>query len=230
MSTEIHESTTKTHIDETHERGPFMQLFSGTKWHPHHPRIEDVRLADMIATARICRFGGHSLRPYSVASHEVYVATMLARDGHDAETQFCGLVHDAHEAYFPGDVPAPMKRENPVNLHLASEVRRVEYKAQRVVRMYLGVQPPMYLVESDRAGYQAVERWQTVRRYDLRALATERHMLMAASFDWELDVEPFKVLPIVHRMEESWGVWLARLAELAEATGRDALAREARSL
>lgn len=224
MSTEIHESTTKTHIDETHERGPFMQLFSGTKWHPHDPRIEDVKLADMIATARICRFGGHSLRPYSVCSHQVYVATMLARDGHDAETQFCGLIHDAHEAYFPGDVPAPMKRRNARNLRLATEVRDVEDKALTVVRSYFGVLAP------ERFGHHAVDRWQTVRTYDLRALATERHMFMAASFDWELDVEPFKTLPVLHRMEDSWGVWLARLAELAEATGRDALAREARAL
>lgn len=217
MSTEIHETTMKTHIDETHERGPFMQLFSGTKWHPHDPRIEDVKLADMIATARICRFGGHSLRPYSVASHQVYVATMLARDGHDAETQFFGLIHDAHETYFPGDVPAPMKRRNARNLRLATEIRDIEHKVLRLVRTYLC---------SSWFGPQ----WDLVRTYDLRALATERHMLMAASFDWELDVEPFKTQPIVHQMEDSWGAWLARLFELATATGRDALAREARAL
>lgn len=223
MSTEIHETTMKTHIDETHERGPFMQLFSGTKWHPHDPRIEDVKLADMIATARICRFGGHSLRPYSVASHQVYVATMLARDGHDAETQFFGLIHDAHETYFPGDVPAPMKRSGMLGSRLASEIREVESRAQDLVRTYFHafVHHPYGSVNA---------RWDRVKQYDRRALATERHVLMAASFDWELDVEPFKTLPVVHRMEESWGVWLARLFELATATGRDALAREARAL
>lgn len=216
----VNESNAKTHIDETHERGPFMQLYSGTKWHPHDPRLEDVKLVDMRATARICRFGGHSLSFYSVASHQVYVATMLARDGYHTETQFYGLVHDAHEAYFPGDVPAPMKRSNPLNEALGIQLRGVENKAQRVVRLFLGVASESL----------AFERWQIVKHYDLRALATERAHLMAPAFEWDLDVDPFKIVPVVHNELDSWSVWLARLGDLAEATGRDALAREARLL
>lgn len=213
---EIQESGAKTHIDETHERGPFMQLYSGTKWHPHDPRVEDVKLVDMRATARICRFGGHSLKAYSVASHQVYVATMLARDGFNPETQFCGLVHDAHEAYFPGDVPAPMKRSNPLNEALGIQLRSVENKAERVVRSYFGCGSSMC--------------WNIVKHYDLRALATERNVLMAPGFEWALDVDPFKTSPVVHNELDSWSVWLARLAEVAEATGRGALAEEARRL
>ena len=68
--------------------------------------------------ARICRFGGAVDGYYSVASHCVYVATELEREGYRRSIVQAGLLHDAAEAYI-GDMVSGLKR-------LMPEYRRLE--------------------------------------------------------------------------------------------------------
>ena len=56
------------------------------------------------ALSRICRFGGHVFRAYSVAEHSILVAALVGQD-----FQLEALLHDAAEA-FCGDVVSPIKR------------------------------------------------------------------------------------------------------------------------
>lgn len=83
-----------------------------------NPRPEDVR-ADRLATplSRICRYGGHVPRHYSVAEHSINVckwAQVLAdkhgiRDADSIErVRLAALLHDAHEVYV-GDMTRPLK-------------------------------------------------------------------------------------------------------------------------
>ncbi|MDD5359870.1 MAG: hypothetical protein PHI02_06350 [Sulfurovaceae bacterium] len=77
-----------------------------------------------IATAlsRICRFGGHGSRFYSVAEHSILVSILLPD-----ELKMAGLLHDATEAYL-GDVTRPLKAhleaykeiENRLHKHIES--------------------------------------------------------------------------------------------------------------
>jgi hypothetical protein len=58
--------------------------------------------------ARVCRFGGAVDGYYSVASHSVYVARELEREGASLAVVQAGLLHDATEAYI-GDMVSALK-------------------------------------------------------------------------------------------------------------------------
>lgn len=62
--------------------------------------------------ARVCRFGGAVDEYYSVASHSVYVARELDREGGSLNLVRAGLLHDATEAYL-GDMVSGLKRMMP---------------------------------------------------------------------------------------------------------------------
>ena len=82
----------------------WMQTFTGKKFYPRHPRVEDICLEDIAhALSHICRFGGHCAQFYSVAQHSILVASALP-----VELKAHGLLHDAGEAYL-GDVIWPLK-------------------------------------------------------------------------------------------------------------------------
>lgn len=57
--------------------------------------------------AKISRFSGATIVPYSVAQHSVLVSDIVFASTRDATAALAGLLHDAHEAYI-GDVTRPM--------------------------------------------------------------------------------------------------------------------------
>lgn len=68
---------------------------------------ETVPIASLVhSVCRIPRFGGHSLRAYSVGAHSLAVAESVARAG-DGAVKYA-LVHDLHEALL-GDIGTPNK-------------------------------------------------------------------------------------------------------------------------
>lgn len=97
-------------------RGPWIQTFTGRRFHPLSPMPDDIVIDDIAhALAMICRYAGHTSTFYSVAEHSVIVSLHVP-----AEYAREALLHDASEAYI-GDVSRPLKH-HPV----MSEYRRVE--------------------------------------------------------------------------------------------------------
>lgn len=86
-------------------KGDWMQLASGRQFWPLDPRPEEIFIEDIAAAlSKLCRYGGHCLRFYSVAEHCVLMARVAL-----PELKLAALMHDASEAYL-SDVIRPIKR------------------------------------------------------------------------------------------------------------------------
>jgi hypothetical protein len=85
-------------------RGNAIQTASGSLYYPGAPHACDVEIEDIASSlSKMCRFGGHCSRFYSVAEHSVLVSQVVP-----PEHALCALLHDATEAYCV-DVPRPLK-------------------------------------------------------------------------------------------------------------------------
>lgn len=86
-------------------KGDWLQTYTGAAFYPLDPRPEEIRIEDIAAAlSKLCRYGGHCIKFYSVAEHCVHVA--------EYAPDYCkrtALMHDASEAYLI-DVPRPVKR------------------------------------------------------------------------------------------------------------------------
>ena len=92
-------------------RGPAITTRMGRLFYPLDPRPDEVHIHDIAYSLSMkCRFGGFCEWYYSVATHAVVVAEQMAAN--DSPFAFCGLMHDAAEAYLP-DVPRPLKKQLP---------------------------------------------------------------------------------------------------------------------
>ncbi len=90
-------------------RGPWIQTWSGHAFPLIAPAPSDIRRDDIVAAlAKINRFTGHTLEPYSVAQHSLLVADLVTRYSDHPDAVRYALLHDAHEAYI-GDESTPMK-------------------------------------------------------------------------------------------------------------------------
>jgi hypothetical protein len=73
------------------------------------PRASDIAIEDIEAgLSKVCRFGGQSLRFYSVAQHAVSISLAVQHLGRP-DLGLAALHHDSHEAYIC-DVPSPLKQ------------------------------------------------------------------------------------------------------------------------
>lgn len=139
-----------------------IQTYTGLQFDVANPQPEMVCIED-IAHALSCipRFGGHTLRFYSVAQHSVHVSRLVPE--HQAKI---GLLHDAAEAYML-DMMTPIKSQLP------------DYQA-----LYNRVEDAVFR----RFGIVALTP--AVKRADLVALATEKRDLMRPTDWWSVDCEP----------------------------------------
>lgn len=86
---------------------PFVQTHSGAMIALANPRPDQIALGDIAhALARIPRFNGHTLRPWSVADHSLLVLDLMPADTTPL-ILLAALLHDAHEAYL-GDITSPV--------------------------------------------------------------------------------------------------------------------------
>lgn len=112
-------------------RGDWMQLASGRAFYPLDPRPEEIHIEDIAAAlSKLCRYGGHCKRFYSVAEHCVLMAH-AAPDG----MHLAALLHDASEAYL-SDMIRPIKR------HLEN-YERIEAELERVIAQRFTLEFPM---------------------------------------------------------------------------------------
>ena len=88
----------------TGRRGAAMQTYSGVEFWPLDPRPEEILIEDIAhGLARECRYGGHTIRYYSVAEHAVLVS-LLVEPAYERQA----LLHDCAEAYVR-DLIRPIK-------------------------------------------------------------------------------------------------------------------------
>lgn len=95
-----------------------MGTYSGGKFWPLDPRVEEVHLEDIAHhLSMICRYGGAVSRYYSVAEHSVLVSLYVP-----PEYAKEALLHDAAEAYV-GDLVRPLKHQPELAAFRAAEDR-----------------------------------------------------------------------------------------------------------
>jgi 5'-deoxynucleotidase YfbR-like HD superfamily hydrolase len=86
---------------------PHVLTRSGMLVPLNQPTAEHIRLGDIAhALARIPRFNGHTIEPWSVADHSRLVARLLPDDV-GPTLRLAALLHDGHEAYL-GDITSPV--------------------------------------------------------------------------------------------------------------------------
>lgn len=133
-----------------------IMLVGGTLFDLARPETSAVTLHDIAyALGRICRFGGHTSRFYSVAEHCVHVARLVPFDLGRA-----ALMHDASEAFI-GDVTRPLKAMLP-----EYKVIEARIEATLASRFAGERQPPLELHHS------------LVKAADLAMCAAEARFLM----------------------------------------------------
>lgn len=100
----------------------FIQTYSGRKFDFRNPDPESITLEDIAhVLSRIQRFGGHTIRPYSVADDSVNVARIVAWKDVTKDTLCAALLHDASECY-TGDIVTPFKRMLPQAMELEKKL------------------------------------------------------------------------------------------------------------
>jgi len=132
-------------------------------------RLEDIANA----LAKINRFNGHTVLPYSVAEHSVLVAKLAENAGEEHQVQLAALMHDAHEAYI-GDFARPQKVAFP-------ELREVEEKI--LVSFRKTVTPTL-----------TAEHYERTKPYDDLAVHLEAFKLFQSVPEW-VDRELVKGVP-----------------------------------
>jgi hypothetical protein len=81
-----------------------LETYTGAYLNYAAPDASQIDLRDIARSlSQMCRFNGHTSKPYSVAEHALLV--------HHFEPQLglAALHHDSHEAYL-GDIPTPLKQ------------------------------------------------------------------------------------------------------------------------
>ncbi len=79
------------------------------------------------ALSKVCRFGGHCPKFYSVAEHCIHATTLACSEGFAGDALCAVFLHDAAEAYI-GDMVKPLKVTIP---HYGEAERRIEIAIER---------------------------------------------------------------------------------------------------
>lgn len=87
----------------------YMSVLSGGKVYPYCPEKSEFTIDDIITgLMNTNRFGGHTIRPYSVLAHSIWCARYAWYHLNDLTLTKQMLLHDAAEAFL-GDIPSPLK-------------------------------------------------------------------------------------------------------------------------
>lgn len=151
----------------TRSRGDWMHTATGRAFYPMDPRPDEIHIEDIAAAlSKLCRYGGHCKRFYSVAEHCVLMARAAS-----PSVAFEALMHDASEAYL-SDIIRPVKSSLP-------EYRVIEERLESVIAQRFDLVYPMPA---------------EVKRLDNAILADERDQAMVTPpQDWCLPEPPLGV-------------------------------------
>jgi len=144
--------------------GPWIQTFTGLKFHLIDPQPSMIDIVDIAHSLSLqCRYTGHCSVHYSIAEHCVRISEAMedkmGLGGHCRDLVLWGLMHDASEAYLV-DLPRPWKHAT----ELGRIYREHEMRIMRVIVRRFGMGPS---VEPE-----------VVKLYDRIMLSTERRDLL----------------------------------------------------
>lgn len=166
----------------------WIQTLKGRPFYLFDPKPEDFDIEEIAhALAMQCRFTGHMNQFYSIAEHSVLVSYLLEEWGESPSVVFCGLMHDAAEAY-TGDLSRPLKRCLP-------DYKDIETLIEAQIAERFGIQFPFPDV---------------IKKADTVMLLTERRDLLAPSpRDWSEEQAGFMFLG--EKLElPGWTIGVAR--------------------
>lgn len=178
-------------MDDSSRVGDFISTFTGGKWYPLDPRVEEVKIEDIAhSLSMLCRYNGHCKYFYSVAEH-CWLLSYAVPDQYKLEA----LVHDGSEAY-TSDIPRPFKYSDSMSLF-----REIEDKNASVVYEFVGLSYPESAV---------------VKEFDKRIVGNEGAALLPYT-DWHTSINKIPNIEIVGyeptKMEQ---LYLDRYHELYE--------------
>ena len=170
-------------------RGNWMQTYSGGEIYPIDPLPEEIDIRDIAgALSKMCRYGGHCLRFYSVAEHCVLLSRKI-----DEPHKLAALMHDASEAYLV-DIPRPIKP-------FLQNYAEIEDNLMQAIALKFGFQWPMA---------------DAIRDIDTRVLADERNQAMAPPpRDWGVG-EPIGITLEFWSPERAESEYLAQFMRLSK--------------
>jgi hypothetical protein len=159
----------------------WFTTYSGLKFYPTAPRPSEVKIKDIAhALACVCRFGGHTREPYSVAQHSVLVSKRLYNLApNNIVLQLHGLLHDASEAYI-GDMVRPLKVQIPYFMEVEEKLMATIYKGLKVPKLSHG---------EERLLKRADNELLMTERRDI--LVPTKHVWHIAEKPVEIDIDPW---------------------------------------
>ncbi len=112
--------------------GNTIKLCSGKYFDLADPKPEQIDIQDIgSALAKICRFGGHCRRFYSVAEHLIHCKEQAEQDNLTPQEIAAVFLHDATEAYV-GDMVKPLKIMLP-------EYQNIEARVEAAIGARFGI-------------------------------------------------------------------------------------------
>lgn len=121
-------------MDYSDRLGDWIITFSGKRFYPLDPRVEDIDIIDIAHSLSLLnRFTGHTRHPYSVAQHSLNVSHMVSAYNYQTlddwqNLSLAGLLHDASEAYV-NDLARPLKGMLPEYKYVEDKILDViDYK------------------------------------------------------------------------------------------------------
>jgi hypothetical protein len=198
----------------TWRRGDWMQTYTGKKFYPMDPQVEDVDILDIAHSLSMqCRYNGHVDQFYSVAEHCVLMSNWIEEEYWDAEgggglpllevleLSLWALLHDAPEAYI-GDMIRPVKLHMPEFCDLDDRIMSV-------------IATKFNLPESPAGPGKLPE---VVKEADTRILLAERQALMKAPpGSWGIAADPIPVLIMPMSPTQAKSLYMTRFSYLQDA-------------
>lgn len=150
-----------------------IRLASGRYFDLANPSPDDFEFVDINkALAKICRFGGHCERFYSVAEHLIHCTNQAEEDGLPLEVQRSVFMHDAAEAFI-GDMVKPLKVMLP-------DYKAVEKQVEFAIELKFSIDLHNELI----------------KKIDHEMLIAERHFLFSKdNMTWTGENEVRKISP-----------------------------------
>lgn len=134
-------------------------MYSGLVVDFDDPQPDTIDMDDIAQVlSRICRFGGRTVVPYSVAAHAVLVADIAMEATTDRLLALAALHHDDHEAYI-GDIVTPLKEQ------LRGAAEPVAHRLDAAIAAHLGIDAEVF-------------KDPVVKKADFEALWLERDALL----------------------------------------------------